>query len=194
MIVLPNTTLTPDVASTYAVELLKLYVPFDPGDPKFSEVCKDFEGSGTTCGFLCHWLLWKLGVRDPTIVNRSEPGDGLKYRVGMNIASIFRGGKSPWHKMKPGDTPEPGDVCFISNGPPSTEHVFVFFSQEVDDSGSITWNTADGGQLGPGGKYTSGRFRKRTLKGTTLGDRTVWGWIPLKELNFVAPVIVAGPD
>lgn len=194
MAILPNITLTSDEASTYAMELLKLYVPFEPGDPKFAEVCKDFGGSGTTCGFLCHWLMWRLGIRDPSIVNRAEPSDGLKYHIGMNIAMIFRGGKSPWHKMQAGDVPEPGDVCLVSNGPPTTEHVFVFMSQETDDAGNVFWNTADGGQTAPNGKYTAGKFCRRQLKGTKLGDRTVWGWIPLKELKFETPCIVAGPE
>lgn len=193
MAILPNVTLAPEEASTYAMELLKLYVPFEPGDAKFKEVCKDFGNSGTTCGFLCHWLMWRLGVRDPSVVNRSEPSDGLKYIPGMNIAMIFRGGKAPWRKMKAGDTPEPGDVCLVSNGPPATEHVFVFVSQEVDANGAVFWNTADGGQLAPNGKYVAGKFCRRQLKGTTLGSKTVWGWIPLKELQFESPAIVAGP-
>lgn len=190
MAVLPNITLTPEEASTYALELLKMYVPFEPGDPKFSEVCRDFEGRGTTCGFLCHWLMWKLGVRDPQIVNRTDASCGLKYKPGLNISMIFRGGKAPWRKMQIGSVPEPGDVCFVSNGPPSSEHVFVFISQEVDDSGKIFWNTADGGQPAANGKFVAGKFCQRALNGVRLGDRSVVGWIPLRGLKFEVPAVV----
>lgn len=193
-IVYPNLMVGPDSVSETALQLLQLYVPFVQGDSKFAEVCKDFTGSGTTCGFLCHWLMWRLGCRDPKIVNRSDSESGLKYHIGMNIAMIFRGGGKPWVPMKLGMTPSTGDVCLVSNGPPSTEHVFVFISQEVDASGNVFWNTADGGQLDPNGRFVAGKWCRRQLQGTTLTGRRVMGWIPLAQLNYTEPCTLQPPQ
>lgn len=192
-VVYPNLIVGPDSTSETAMQLLQLYVPFIQGDSKFAEVCKDFGGSGTTCGFLCHWLMWRLGCRDPKIVNRSDPSSGLKYRIGMNIAMIYRGGGSPWVTMKPGMTPQPGDVCLVSNGPSSTEHVFVFVSQEIDIDGSIHWNTADAGQRDPSGPFVAAKWCRRKLVGNVLGDRKVMGWIPLAQLNYTEPCALQPP-
>lgn len=55
----------------------------------FDSIAKDYgQGAGTTCGFLPHWLLWRFGCRDNTLVNRSSPPEGLSYLIGENL-SIF---------------------------------------------------------------------------------------------------------
>src|SRR5262245_24220988 len=52
----------------------------------FDHLAKDYgQGSGTTCGFLPHWLLWRLGCNDTGLVNRSSPGQGFKWRTGQNL-------------------------------------------------------------------------------------------------------------
>jgi hypothetical protein len=57
----------------------------------FDHIAKDYgQGSGTTCGFLPHWLLWRLGCNDPGLVNRSSPGQGLRWRTGDNLAIFTR--------------------------------------------------------------------------------------------------------
>lgn len=186
-----------DFEKTYrdaAMELLSRYVPFQKGDAAFNEVCRDFGGSGTTCGFLCHWLMWRLGVRDPKIVNWTDPAAGLKYTPGMNIAKIYRGGASPWQHMQVGLTPERGDIVLVTNGPPATEHVFIFETTETDADGKVFWHTFDAGQLDPSGKYVAASRRRRELKGDVLGDRKVAGWIPLMGLTFEAPTVLDGPS
>jgi len=52
----------------------------------FDHLAKDCgQGSGTTCGFLPHRLLWRLGCNDPGLVNRSSPGQGFKWRTGQSL-------------------------------------------------------------------------------------------------------------
>ena len=59
----------------------------------FDHIAKDYgQGSGTTCGFLPHWLLWRFGCGETALVNRSSPPDGTTYRIGANL-SIFQPGK-----------------------------------------------------------------------------------------------------
>jgi hypothetical protein len=66
----------------------------DPSLEKYQEVCKDYGGDGTTCGLLCHWLLWRLGVSAQNrvapsafrsnakpIINRSETGFSAGIRL-----------------------------------------------------------------------------------------------------------------
>lgn len=56
----------------------------------FDNLAKDYgQGMGTTCGFLPHYLLWRFGCTDSTLVNRSEPQEGFTYRIGENL-SIFQ--------------------------------------------------------------------------------------------------------
>src|SRR5262249_52266311 len=69
---------------------------------KFGRIINgDWEpGGGTTCGFLCSWLLWALGCRDARTVNRTDPafnqfhnpqsGDQLRYLTGHNIICLQR--------------------------------------------------------------------------------------------------------
>jgi hypothetical protein len=81
----------------FAQRLIEQYVPYDlpyhkdfeqsirmhneiinrfrlPNHSTFSE----YAGVGTTCGFLCQWLLFRLGVRDQNILNRTTFKASLK--------------------------------------------------------------------------------------------------------------------
>jgi hypothetical protein len=184
--------LTPDTVNDFAVQLVRGYVPFDDGDAHFSEVCKDWKGGGTTCGFLPHWLIWRLGVRDPKLVNRSEITDGLHYMDGMNISKIWNGGQSPFVPRRADAVPEPGDICFISNGPPITEHVFVFLS-EVATSGTTTFEVGEAGQVNQAGKQCA-RIHNPSFHNGQVGTRNLVGWISLKKLTFAATALLVGPD
>ncbi len=103
--------------------LLNWALPFKPGDETYAEVCKDYGGSGTTCAFLCHWLMWRLGVIDVSRINRAE-GAGkerpaLTYTHGANISRIVQDYKPPFVKTYGtnawlvGKRPDVGDICFI---------------------------------------------------------------------------------
>src|SRR5215831_2892941 len=100
---------------------------FKQGDDNFKVVCKDW-GGGTTCGFLCHWLLWRLGVSEQnlvnpgdfgghakTIVNRSEAGytytnlENIK-RIRFNKFFVKAIGTDALQRTNPPDT---GDIVYI---------------------------------------------------------------------------------
>jgi len=109
--------------------------------------------TGTTCGFLCHWLMWSLGVQNPKILNRFDKDRKTTYDNGGNIAKLFRDIKSKdkmatrhpqFFSVEPGlghvnqlelggDVgligPKPCDIVYMAkqtNGAYTHEHVFVF--------------------------------------------------------------------
>jgi hypothetical protein len=172
-----------------ALALLSQFLPCEQGSPAFGEIAQDWTGGGTTCGYLPSWLLWRLGCREGW-VNRSEPAEGLRYRDGENI-SLLR-----WNPyfvpFQAGGLPTPGDIYFVSDGPPETEHVGVVVS-----AGPASWTTADAGQ----GTRTHQRavFLQRRLDGSRLvrvdglSARELQGWIPLDAVPFTAPPLLDGP-
>lgn len=115
-----------------AIALCQLYLPCTRGDAHYQELCKDFGGIGTTCGYLPAWLWFRLGCRDAGLVNRADAQQGLVYRVGQNIADVVSGGKADgmWRLYVPGGPPpEPGDVLYFGvvgpGGGITKEHVAV---------------------------------------------------------------------
>ncbi len=157
----------------FGLDLLKKYVPFKKDSKEYQEVTgspgtktwtkvhvehTDEAGkvvvdqdSGTTCGFLCHWLMWQLGVTNAKILNWEDPRRKTSYKSGFNIDKIW-GGKSvhaeflqtgipytpPPRNPLPNllesgfqgqhfIRPDPCDVVFIRSGKEGgTGHVFVF--------------------------------------------------------------------
>lgn len=181
----------------FLVDLLAAYLPCNEGDDKHKEIAKDYAGKGTTCGFLVHWALWRIRFLDPHITNRTEPDDGLKYHDGANISRVWNGGKPPFKRFNRGDTPETGDIVFISNGPPLTEHVCIFLSSKTE-GGVTRWTTADGGQYDPKtGKYTAMKFVTRVFDGRQLisptSTRCIVGTIPVRSLTLAPGAIPVMP-
>jgi Hemopexin len=177
-----------------AVALVTSVVPSDLGDGTFDDVAKDWTGGGTTCGFLCHWLLYKLGCTDTSLVNRNAPDAGLSYVDGKNISKLYHGGSAPflvWSTKLGRYTPKPGDLVFIKADTNLTEHVFVFLSEEVGDDGNYWWNTAEAGQTNDAGKQCARlKRRQRLISGNTLKvsgnspERNVIGWVDLDLLGL----------
>jgi hypothetical protein len=181
-----------------ALALLAEYVPSDTGDAHFGEIAQDYTGGGTTCGFLCHWLMWRLGARDPAIVNRNDPANGLSYVDGRNMSMIYHNGEAPFVKAKGDLRPGPGDIILISEDPPNpvpkghkfVEHVMVIVGSRQDDAGRTWWDTAEAGQTNQAGAQCA-RNKQRELKVTAGGrllvsgnspERFVNGWIDLDQL------------
>jgi len=187
-----------------ARDLLNSVLPYKDGEPNYNVVCKDYGGSGTTCGFLCHWLLWRLGVSelnvvDPkafnghskTIINRSE--SGFTYTHGENISRLRNNkffvtaiGTNAWQTRNGPDT---GDIIYIHeepNGPQNTEHVFVFIEEKKGK-----WITGESGQeYGKWGKIRDDRqfMPGRTAKVTGNNPfRSIIGWLPLDQLDYKSP-------
>lgn len=168
-----------EVIRKRAAELIAWAVPFKYGDAKSKSICVGYQpGKGTTCGFLCHWLMWKLGVSDAARVNWTDPDRGLKSMAGENIIRIYRGGASPFVTVSStakgvklpnpmvttGARPRLGDICFLyePSGPQETEHVFVFMrEEEIYDE--VTWYTAEAGQPGAKGSTDSMRRMRGVL-------------------------------
>lgn len=173
-----------------AATLLSKYVPSDWDDSTFQEIINgDYGGIGTTCGYLPHWLIWRLGCRTKSLVNRTDADNGLTYVIGKNIARLRW---NPLFKVYNGSTPLPGDIVYISAGTPNSEHVFCFLSE---DNG--TWTSADAGQRNPVTGKQCAIIRQRTLSKGCLIDsyetRRIQGWLPLDSLDLTAPVTLASP-
>lgn len=173
-----------------AVDLVSSVVPSDQGEPAFDDVTADWTGGGTTCGFLCHWLLYRIGCTDATLVNHNAPDRGLSYVDGRNIAKLYHGGAPPFVKWTPGAVPQPGDIVFIRGDGNPTEHVFVFLSEELTADG-VVWNTAEAGQTNELGRQCARWKRRRPLVGSgalrlsgNTPERTVIGWVDLDLLGL----------
>ncbi len=204
----------------YAMQLIDQYVPFERGDAKYKEVVettgwrKAPDNPGTTCGFLCHWLMWKLGVGDPAILNWTDPSRSTKFLIGANIDKIWNKGQRPFVQIaepyaKPfrqnpvvnmlelGASmgiggPQPGDSVFIREpgGSAGSEHVFVFRRARKTPAG-VEWDTAEAGQdHGTDAKLKtrtvmlSGNFRGYTQISGNSPIRTIIGWLDLSRVEY----------
>lgn len=196
-----------------ARELVASVVPFTYGDANYTKVCKFYQkGYGTSCGCLCHWMLYELGASNADIVNWTDAGRGLRFIAGQNIARIWHRGAKPFvschgqahNPLLRGLRPFSGDIVFIHQpgGPQNKEHVFVFLEQ-VTEGGRVKWKTAESGQEGG----TDAKFKTRVLHlssdstakmsadvkisdkddtGPMDGDRTVMGWLDISSLDYIA--------
>lgn len=173
-----------------ALAIIDNYVPSDIGDDRFGALIGDMytegPGAGTTCGFLVSRLLFDLGVRDPRIVNRNDADSGLKYHIGENISRLVGGAKALGAWREGAEGIKPGDIYFISNGPPASEHVGVF-KRQLDDT---HWETADAGQRNSEGRQAA-RFVTRTFDGSNLGtpngQKVIQGYVDLDALPIAVP-------
>jgi hypothetical protein len=106
---------------------------------------------GTTCGFLCHWLLWRIGVQDPGIVNWTDTKRGTTFTSGKDNMSKIRYGRkgtfydllsapvNPIELWPAGGGPDTGDIIHIikeggdKGVVENTDHMFVFLSNNPLD-------------------------------------------------------------
>jgi hypothetical protein len=127
----------------------------------------------SSCGDLVHWVLWKLGCRDPKLVNRNEPEDGLTWTIGSNLSRIRY---SPHFRVwSPGGAmPEPGDAIYVAN----TDHVSIIVMEITGG-----WMTADYGQ--PYGRMRRCMVEERqgalwvAPTDRAKGGRRLVGWLDL---------------
>lgn len=95
----------------------------DESDPIYKAITegRDFGAGYSSCGDLCHWLLYRLGVRAPWL-NRDEAHG---WKAGKNISRIAwqcREARPPSR----GDLYEAGDILATWNDPNGTDaHVMV---------------------------------------------------------------------
>src|SRR5258708_2070442 len=81
--------------------------------------------TGSTCGFLCHWLLWSIGVSNYEVVNWPDPTGRSDFWGGnTNISRLYQNGQYPFVNINPANTntleaapdtggPEPGDIILL---------------------------------------------------------------------------------
>jgi len=187
--------LRPGEVGGYIVQLCKLNVPSDYGDAKFKVICRDFvKGYGTCCGFVPHWALFEAGCR-MKFISRTEPEAGITYRVGRNINLLWNNGNPPFKRFVRGTTPPPGATVYVSNGPPNTEHVFIFEEAVTDDQGKVWWKGFHGGQTNPKTGEQCIRAKQLPLDGRLVGGRGIIGWLDPADLEFTAPAAeLCNPD
>lgn len=125
----------------------------------------------SSCGDLCHWLLYRMGVRLDW-VNREENG---LWKPGRNISRLVYGpsARSP----VVGEKYQPGDIlCIWDKEDSSDAHVFVVWEHHDDKVVS-----ADYGQ--PGGSM---RMRGLDWRTRTLGGKRLRRVLPLLDVLIEA--------
>lgn len=159
--------------------LVRKYTGGSVGDPLFEEVTQgraDAKGY-SACGDLINFVLYRIGCRDPGIVNRAESQDGLKWHITENLGRPVSGAKrvGAWVPYKKGLLPRPGDLYLIGQWPDEIQHMGV-----VLRAGPSSWLTADYGGVNELGQQSSG-IGERAFDGTRLGKlrRRVQGWIDI---------------
>lgn len=209
-----------DTQRDYIQALAHMYKHAKVGDLQFIEVCQgraEREARAgrlfSTCGEFAMFLLDRMGYRGP-ILNRDldEPnpnGTGWlsrKWQIGKNITYLFNRGRKEGafveyllskDKRK---RPSRGDIIYVSNDTPSSEHVFYFDGIDWSSDGEQElWATIDGGQgsiktqhVAEGLKAFSprtGRVYKwnREKERTEGAGRRVIGWLNPILLEFTSP-------
>ncbi len=175
-----------------ALAIVASVVPSDWGDARFARILggRYTPGYGTTCGYLTSYVLYELGCREALIVNRDDPASGLTYHVGENVSRLVSGAKAlgAWREG-PGGM-RPGDMYFITNGPPESEHVGILVRAD-----GRAWTTADAGQRNPKGEQAA-RYVSRAFDGKSLTSaggglpRALAGYVDIDAL----PLGKRGPE
>ena len=170
------------------------------GDELFEEVT---EGRAhwakySACGDLASWLLFMLGVRDEKLVNRTNDGGRVPWRMGKNISSLVYASGKAWTNYARAKTaratdpfvsviPRLGDIVYVgevaATGKVSREHVCVMRS-----TAGNRVKTYDYGQVSPVTGLPAGFLRESAWLSTAntlmIGDRRVLGWVDLERLSY----------
>jgi hypothetical protein len=175
-----------------AVALVQSFVGYSLNDAQFEEVTQGRNHSSgySACGDLINFVMYRLGCRDSSLVNRDEPDSGLAWHVGENISRPYNGAKAAgiWVSAKPDIDPNPGDLVLIGQWPDEQEHVFC-----VLDVNGNEWTSGDYGQVNASGQPSS-KLVSRTRSGTKLGSRTIIGWVNLDALPLAAAPDMTGVE
>ncbi|MDQ4145449.1 MAG: hypothetical protein M3198_17250 [Actinomycetota bacterium] len=170
------------------------------------EFAHDWTGGGTTCGFLCHWLMRELGALGDNI-NITDHDRRLQYRDGENIIRLYNAKKRPFvgddGGVHSGARPGVGDIVMIVDPDvANSEHVLVFMGEakETDESGKETvyWRTAEAGRRNPdkGNRQSASEDKRRLffqgrqawldrpVFGPSQAPKRIMGWVDLDLLNY----------
>ena len=161
-------------------------------------IIKDWGGpgpnAGTTCGYLPHWLWWRMGCTDKGLICRHEPDTSFKYKNGAQINRVYAhkafvnlgvNHKSENdRKFQQGSIyPKTGDPIIIQ-GPPDkngheTSHIFVVLDEgDWDSDVKGTWRVAETGQIDNGGHISHHSVELKSTK-WMIGQRWMLGWLDL---------------
>lgn len=135
-------------------------------------------GGYHSCGDLAHWVLYRLGAREP-LTNRTADEGQTPWMPARNITNITA--NKAYRKARGSEKPKPGDILFV-RGP---EHLAVLL--EWGDGLVVT---ADYGQ-----PYGALRERKATPSGGSwvIGGRLFDGWLDLDRVEWsAAPTLPEG--
>ncbi len=161
------------------------------GDPVFEEVTEGrcSYSKYSSCGDLCHWLLFRLGVRDERIVNRSTDGGVIPWASGKNLSRLvycvgkaFVYAKSQAFSAKPGDilyVRYPEHVCVLESAPAGA-HLNQPFNVTTCDYGQVIEHAQAGviRTVPLTQKFVNGRFEQK------LGSRELVGWVDISKLRL----------
>lgn len=171
--------------------IVRAYVGWKEGEPKFEEVTQGRQAwtSYSACGDLWNFALWRMGIRDPEVVNRQELAAGLKWRTTENISRPIGAAQKlgAWVPFKVGMKPKPCDLVLIGHYPDELEHALVFLS-----ASGPKWTSADYGQVDYKSGKASSKIITRHQSWDTLGTRKLIGWIDIDKLPRQAAIDVRG--
>lgn len=135
-------------------------------------------GAGTTCTYLPAAGLYYVGARERRLVNHDDELGSTAFEIGLGVSKLVQGARAvgAWVDHAPGREPKAGDIAFLSNGPPLTEHVEVVLDPAV-------WKAATAG------RPTRAATRPRVVT-REIDDRREDGGARL--LSAPSPLPVAG--
>ena len=182
-----------------AVALCEWACGYDQGrtkdDPVYKIVTENRDGPGreqrkhySSCGDLGHFLLERLGVREPWI-NRDDDGLFGNWKSGVNVSNLWGSGCPI--DMVPGKDwkPEPGDILILWNTG-FDAHVCVSSGETVNNK-LKTFNYGVGGmnpEASPGSRIG---YNNLTWNGHfwMYGAKAIQRCLPLREIIKVITVL-----
>ncbi len=150
--------------------------PHDENNAHYQAVCEGRDSGPmqkkfSSCGELAHWLLYRLGCRQPWI-NRAEH---VGWGVGQNVSRLAFGAPTSVRRTpRAGARFETGDILIVWNKADGTDaHVMVVYEFAFSPLRLVV---AEYGQ--PGGHIVE---RKLTVREGELfvGSRQIQRWMPL---------------
>ncbi len=181
---------------TQVTTLARAYAGYSIGDSLFDEVTQGRAGAPlySSCGDLANFLLYRMGNRDPKMVNRQVPQAGLTWTPSLNINKPTLRAKQTGAWVQPSadnPLPKPGDIFLIGEYSPTEhdkehqEHIGIVLSV---DGNKVT--TADYGQRDASGNPSSSvnirNYSDGKLDGPGFPPRAIQGWIDIEQVKRTA--------
>ncbi len=135
----------------------------------------------SSCGDLVAWLLWRLGCRDESLVNRTGDDGVRDWIPGRNVSAVV--GHRAYRRASGEDVPQPGDALFLQrNG----GHLAILIEWDAA-AGRVV--SADYGQ--PEGLERVSKLERRGGRWYLDGSE-LEGWLDLDRVTFDGPLDLSG--